>query len=552
MKNRHAALALAIVIAAADAHAQWSPPIGVPAPPFGVNEVCGETTVTVAPGAPIPNPIPAGAVVQLSGNYTGERQIVFAGSALRPACLRGPVTSTGEWQISGTNGILEKVKLQGESLVVLGFSDRIAVRDFEVTGVNQQSNSAVAVTTWSAQNTSNIVLLRGNVHDNVPPVAGGDPDNHGVFIGPNRGVAGDVYNVWVLDSTFTNNSGDGVQVNGEENGTNGGLHHIYIGRNLATTNWQGGFWAKNSAHVVMASNVAFNNKGHGFGYQYDPQSLWIIFNEAHGNAAGIRTGSRNNNTRRNVYMIGNVLRDNSQVGLEVNDHVDGDFLIAHNTVAANPAGIRNGYGPAKPTIVGNIAAGGIDFNQGGSYGPPVLVANLTTPPPFVGLTDFHLVASSTTAIDKGVTVGATDYFKLLYGVDIAVDRDGTPRPQGLAVDIGAYEFTGVAASPSPTPFPSPSPSATPTPQPSPSPSPTPHPSPSPSATPTPLPSPSPTPPPAPQPAGILSCTSSGVTILRLTRPPCTTSGHSQCPTALTDFAGFDTSWGFGKSCRVSK
>ena len=50
-------------------------------------------------------------------------------------------------------------------------------------------------------------------------------------------------------------------------------------------------------------------------------------------------------------------------------------------------------------------------------------------PLFVSATNFHLTAGSP-AVDAGVNTA---------GLGVTVDLDGTPRPQGAAYDIGAYE-----------------------------------------------------------------------------------------------------------------
>ncbi len=502
-------IVLAMMTCAQSARAQstWTPPLGVPAPPFGVNETCGATTITVSNGAPIPNPIPAGAVVQLQGTFSGDRQVRFAGFSDQHACLRGPATITGEWQISGTFGILEKVKFQGKSLVVLSPANGLAVRDTEHTGIAEPRNSGIGITTWNSSTTSNVVVLRANIHDNVPPVAGGDPDNHGVGIGPNRGSGGTVRDIWVLDSTLTYNSGDGVQINGEEEGIAGKLHHIYLGRNKSSRHWQGGFWTKNAWDVVMSENEAFDNVGHGFGYQYDPQRVWIIFNTAYGNAAGVRTGSMNPQPttppRRDIYILSNLFYNNKEVGIEVNDNVGGDFLLAHNTVAGSPKGITNGYGPASPVVSSNVVSfGGITFNQGGT--PPTLRNNFLGSPPFEA--GSYKLAAGSLAIDKGVAEAAYGKFQTLYGRSILVDREGRARPQGSGWDVGAFEFGGTVASP-PPPLPSPStaPSASPSVTPSASPS-VHNPSPSPSTAPSALPSASPTPIPPPSPSPCPTCT----------------------------------------------
>jgi hypothetical protein len=57
------------------------------------------------------------------------------------------------------------------------------------------------------------------------------------------------------------------------------------------------------------------------------------------------------------------------------------------------------------------------------------------------------------------------------------DKDGVLRPQGSAVDVGAFEFvssyTGGTPEPTPTPTPEPTPTPTPTPEPTPTPTPAP-------------------------------------------------------------------------------
>jgi hypothetical protein len=49
--------------------------------------------------------------------------------------------------------------------------------------------------------------------------------------------------------------------------------------------------------------------------------------------------------------------------------------------------------------------------------------------------DLHLIQTATAAIDKGIAVSVTD------------DFDGQARPQGVASDIGADEYTTSTTAP---------------------------------------------------------------------------------------------------------
>jgi hypothetical protein len=116
------------------------------------------------------------------------------------------------------------------------------------------------------------------------------------------------------------------------------------------------------------------------------------------------------------------------------------IAIDHNNINAN-AGVHGSTG-------------------GSSHGSTYNGTNTQSgAPAFVSYTeygtnnDLHLTASSAADIDKGVNLAT--YF--------ATDKDGTPRPQRAAWDIGAYEYASGSPSPTPTPSASPSPSPSPTP-----------------------------------------------------------------------------------------
>ncbi len=473
-------------LAAASAEAAWTPPLGIPAPSFGVNEVAGATTVTVQGSGSIPNPVPAGAVVLIQGTYTkghtGGGRIQCAGTAQNPAFIRGAAGAvvTGSWEISGSYCIVENLKFgPGGFWTVLGPADHIAVRDSEFVG-DLSGNGGLWVSAWTAGGSaSNIVFLRNNVHHSGDWQATYDQDAHGTGLYRSsslKGTSTTISNVWVLDSQYSYNSGDGVQVNANDSGDK--IHHIYIGRNVAHHNKQTGFWLKNSSDVVVSENKTYTHRpsdsssGYGLGFQYDPYRVWFLFNESYDNTVGIGTGSADS-SRRDAWFIGNVVHDNLESGFELNGWVAGEYVIG-NTFHNNPIGLDNGYYQVGVEISDNVFSASstahISFREYGAGSASNLRNSLfSTPvkivwddvtkdvagmqaigecqgcrsgdPLFVNAAggDFNLKTGSP-AIDGGAVEAAYATFQQLYGIDIRKDKAGRARPQGAAWDMGAYEF----------------------------------------------------------------------------------------------------------------
>jgi hypothetical protein len=75
---------------------------------------------------------------------------------------------------------------------------------------------------------------------------------------------------------------------------------------------------------------------------------------------------------------------------------------------------------------------------GAGNGPAETQGNINADPQFVNLAgfDFHLRGTSP-ARDAGAAVVPSNPF--VFGSGRATDKDGVPRPQGKAFDLGAYE-----------------------------------------------------------------------------------------------------------------
>ena len=145
---------------------------------------------------------------------------------------------------------------------------------------------------------------RTSIHDVGDMNVKTDVDAHCVSVGVSD-------HVWILDSVFTRCSGDGVQVNGGREGPK--LHHIYIGRNAAAHNRQTGFWAKQSADVVMSSNVVSNMRpgsggpGNCMGAQYGAARAVFLNNRVTDCEYGIGVWSYDEGAPGGALIAGNVI-----------------------------------------------------------------------------------------------------------------------------------------------------------------------------------------------------------------------------------------------------
>jgi hypothetical protein len=363
----------------------WVTPLGIPAPPFGVNEAhtmyAGQqwdygsgpeayrdagngpythyidnthpqATDTNNPfGSPtkprktIPQNLPAGSVVEVHGGpYTfatgGRTQLGGSGTAGQPIFIRGvgadsrPVFQK-ESEVLGTYVIVEYLDFStADSVYVNGPNHHICVRhSIKRDGVGRY-NSALGVGGDSGSSGHDVVFYDNQVHDNgdwEAPPSEGDQDYHGLH------VSQYAYNIWCVDNQMWHNSGDGIQINAGD-GYASTIHHVYVARNTAWENRQTGFWCKQATDVIFSQNVAYHHlnadsSAAGMGWQYEHTNLWFIFNECYGNLDGIRGGSGDGKT----YIIGNVIHDNTDTAINAwNNNL---VYVVNNTVYNTGRGI---------------------------------------------------------------------------------------------------------------------------------------------------------------------------------------------------------------------
>src|SRR5438552_5511183 len=222
-----------------------------------------------------------------------------------------------------------------------------------------------------------------------------------------------------------------IRLTVHDNGTTDDSDHgIYISEAAHRTRIEDSTVYNNHASGILVSNTTI-----------PPDGCLVRNNRAYANGtsglvlSATNTLASNNVIYNNHTAAGNLL-GSTKVGLKVGGISTGVKLY-NNTVYGQKAnssdkGIEVSSGAANTEVKDNIAYNNAK-NLSTSGTNTLLTNNLTTTtdPNFVDAPvtpNFHLQATSP-AIDAGVPLPS-----------VPTDCDGNPRPQGLAYDIGAYEF----------------------------------------------------------------------------------------------------------------
>jgi len=358
----------------------WTPPVGVPAPSFGISDTPPAPTIFVnesagndgnpgtsaRPRRTVPLNLERCAVVQLVGAYTKEHSspntITAHGDAGCPVWILG-----GQWksgvEFAGTYLYLDHVTMG--FAVVRAQRDgtpthHVVIRNSEIIG--SKDGGGLVVQTYSdnpAATISQVLVFRNFVHDVGDMQARDDRDAHCTSI-----YRGHVSYVWFLENRWERCSGDGVQINATASPSWATLNHVYIGRNVCVQNRQTCAWAKQAADVVMSENIcrgmrpASGGPGICYGAQYGTERLIIVRNQATDSENGIAFGSWNDPP---VYGKGALIAGNLIVG------------IHHTSTSDNIEDAWSGGAAIK------ISGGGKDCKESrsGRPEPCVVVANNT-------------------------------------------------------------------------------------------------------------------------------------------------------------------------------
>ena len=271
---------------------------------------------------------------------------------------------------------------------------------------------------------------------------------------------------FVFDGTGTVTSFNGLAFNKL---INNGSHHITFD-GIRITNYAGMAVNIASEYITFRNCRidnngkqldAFNQAGYAF-YIGGSNNLVENCELDHQGGYAVHQYSQDQNPSNNIYRY-NSIHDNGQTiapyntacgilihGNGSNNQVYGNLIynnprgygimvssgtntkIYNNTVYNNGADVGAAnigiFGGTAAVVKNNIAYGNNSIINDGTG--TSLSNNLITDPKFVSLSnyDFHLQSTSP-AINAGVSI-----------TEVTTDIDGTPRPQGGAFDIGAYEY----------------------------------------------------------------------------------------------------------------
>ena len=280
-------------------------------------------------------------------------------------------------------------------------------------------------------------------------------------------------------------------------------NHFYIGKNVIHDDREVGIALKMVRDFVISQNDVYNyldlppgtdcstspiptalNIG-----RFASDRVWILFNKVHNSVIGIRSNGQDEGYTGptpvfpSVYIIGNVI-SNTHAGTNCTSYNASDpysggaavigwnnyrDYVVDNTIANSDKGISFtsvGYYEVTGNLILNTGdpmnfvptswgTNKYDYNfydsiarlAYGSATPIITLSQMQASGQEANskqgwaLTDTtYKPASGSPSIDASIRSSVYDKFFSLYGIDIAKDIEGTPRPMGSAWDMGAYEY----------------------------------------------------------------------------------------------------------------
>ncbi len=393
------------------AQAAYVPPIGIPAPPFGIDETNGmydddsydfgsgdeaypdagngpythyidnthpNATDTDNPyGSPsLPrmklfaqhNTYPAGSVIEVHGGpyiYDASwRNVTSQGTSTRPVFIRGtdPDSLVQIKQLSTAPSAL-RVQFYGSYLIIenLEFTeqcvpqikadtDHVSIRSCEVDNEGSYMGYGAAISNAGDYN----VVYNNYIHHNE---RGEDVDCHGTTTS-----SGTQY-FWVLENHISHNSGDSFQA---AHYAAVAPQYVYVGGNVMHDDRENGIDLKTIDDFVGSENIIYNyvssetSSGdavvigsNGYSEEFGPLRSWIIFNEIYGSQNGMRIEGA-----EDCWIIGNVIYDidGNGITLDIDPDSDNVNIVANTIASVGGDGIHHHwrFGATNLRILSNI------------------------------------------------------------------------------------------------------------------------------------------------------------------------------------------------------
>ena len=337
----------------------YKPPIGIPAPEFGIEEtvisVYGSDDFfthyidnthqdatdlnnpfgsSAKPRKTIPKDLvlESGNVVLIKGGpyqMSGETSWKGNGTTKQPVFIRG-ISTTARPQLLNTHldmdgqyFIIENIEFYDDTYVhTMEKSQKLAIRNCEIH--NPVGKLAYYEGGVMPQG-SDIVVFQNHIHHHVTD----DPNQGGDIHGVRPGVS--AKRVWILENDIHHNSGDAIQV----------CHYceprpqfIYIGRNVLHEDRENAVDLKYASDIIISQNKMY---GYGDATTSDgsavvlgsdgmPNRCWVIYNEIYDSKNGIR-----NEDTDTAWIIGNLIYNIRGFAISLEKKSD-DLFIVNNTI----------------------------------------------------------------------------------------------------------------------------------------------------------------------------------------------------------------------------
>jgi hypothetical protein len=443
-----------------------------------------------------------GGQTALTANGTAQRPVFIRGidDGKGAPWIQGPGTvaqgyGDRSFVVDGSYYIIEGLRFgNGTTLLVVLAGDHGVLRNCEIANVQPPGNGAGISLGLLAHNH---VIYNNHSHHNGNYLSLVDSKVHGLAFAEGRSY------IWILNNEFDHNGGQSMQIGADDIPDDSAWpHHIYVGFNRMHEDRESSVALKQARDVIVSQNWAgpyFPNPVGSTGAaspvtmspgRFGPHRAWTIFNRVEGNLTGFRANGNAPNPPHpivsDIYVIGNLIINTHSAQNNPSDpyqpgaamlgwdnirlyFVDNTIVDADKGVSFTSAGyyevtgnLLNRVGDPMAFVPANWGTNKYDYNfyEGSArlaYGSTTPILSLAQVQAFgqeihskqgASLIDAtYKPTSGSSAIGANVRSSVYDTFFTLYGIDIAKDYTGAPRPRG-AWTIGAYEFApGTGAAP---------------------------------------------------------------------------------------------------------